>query len=148
VQARLLPAGVRLLLPDFLHNAHDRAAPDYEARVRRRLFQCLVGKDYPALIKELQDHPFVLSPGDMAGLRALACESLGRYRPAAAFYADALRLSPPDPALLLAPASIPLTLPHEDRLDEAWEYARHQLDLIPNVVSYAVASLLCFGRAQ
>ena len=45
-------------------------------------------------------------------------------------------------------ASLPLTLPDEQKVDEAWKYAQVQLELFPNAVSYAVASLLCYRRAH
>jgi hypothetical protein len=49
---------------------------------------------------------------------------------------------------MAALAALPLTLPGQGRLAEAWEYVQLQLELFPNAVTSAVASLLCYHRAH
>jgi tetratricopeptide (TPR) repeat protein len=148
IKAGNLPAGTRQLLSPFMQDVKVRSAPDYEASVRERLRQLLAAKDYAGIIETLQKHPYVLSAANLAFIRAICCESLGRYRPAVLFFADAARRVPDDPGVLAALAPLPLTLPSQGRLHEAWEYVQAQLELFPNAVTFAVASLLCYHRAH
>ncbi len=143
-----LPAGSRHLLPRFMRDVKDRATSDYEARVQERLQTLWTAKDYAGIIAALQEHPYVLSPADLAFVRAVCCETLGKYRPAVLFFANAYRRSQNNPAVLAALAPLPLNLPGQGRLQEAWEYVQAQLDLFPNAVSYALASILCNKRAR
>jgi tetratricopeptide (TPR) repeat protein len=141
-----LPAPTRRLLPKFLQDVNDRASPDFEGRVKARLLTLWAAKDYTGIIELLQEHPYVVPPWDLAFIRAVCCEMLGKYRPAVLFFADAARRSQNNPGVLEALAALPLHLPSEGRLPEAWEYVQAQVELFPNAVSYAVASLLCYHR--
>jgi tetratricopeptide (TPR) repeat protein len=143
-----LPAGSQHLLPRFMRDVKDRATSVYEARELERLQTLWTAKDYAGIIATLQEHPYVLSPADLAFVRAVCCETLGKYRPAVLFFANAYRRSQNNPAVLAALAPLPLNLPGQGRLQEAWEYVQAQLELFPNAVSYALASILCNKRAR
>jgi tetratricopeptide (TPR) repeat protein len=147
VRATFLPEGVARHLPGFLRDAQDRASPDYETRVHERVQTLWTAKDYAGFIETLREHPYAFSPADLAFFRALCCEALGKYRPAVLFFADAARRAPHDPAVLSALAPLPLNLAGQGKLQEAWEYVQAQLELFPNPVSHAVASLLYYHQA-
>jgi tetratricopeptide (TPR) repeat protein len=84
----------------------------------------------------------------MAYKRAISCEMLGKYRPAVLFFADAARWSQDNTQVIAALASLPLNLLEQGRLQEALEYSRAQVELFPNAVSYAVASLLRYHQGR
>jgi tetratricopeptide (TPR) repeat protein len=150
IKAAKLPANTGRLLPGFVRDVKERSAPDYQARIRAQLETLWRARDrdYTGILELLAEHPYVISPGDLAFLRAVCCERLGKYRPAVLFFADAARLSPADPTRLSAFAALPLEMPKRGQLEEAWEYVQAQLELYPNAVSYAVASVLCNLRAR
>ncbi len=50
--------------------------------------------------------------------------------------------------MLAGLARLPLSLLARGKLDDAWAYAQAQIELFPNAVSFAVASLICFYRAR
>lgn len=142
-----LPAGTQPLFNSFLKDARDRASAGYRAGIRSHLQTLLAARTYPEILDVLREHPFVLPSGDLAFLRAVCCESLGKYRLAARFFADAVRRSPEDAEVLLALAT-PMRLQAQGRVSEAWEYALVQLQALPNAVNYAVASLLCPAQSR
>jgi tetratricopeptide (TPR) repeat protein len=148
IQAKLLPPAVRPLFPAFSRDVRSRSRPGYEKRTRRELLNLWLTRQYSRLLEVLQEHPYVLPPGGLAFIGAVACEGLKGYRGAAVFYRDALKFGPRDLELIFSAAALPLTLPQEGRLDEAWEYARQQLEWIPHPVTYVSASLVCFHRAS
>jgi tetratricopeptide (TPR) repeat protein len=148
IEEAKLPASTRRLLPKFLHDVQSRASPDYEDRVREQLRALWAAENYKGIIELLQEHPYVLTSWDLAFNRAICCEMLGKYRPAVLFFADAARRSRNHPAVLAALAPLPLNLMSEGRLPEAWEYVQAQVELFPNAVSYAVASLLRYQQAR
>jgi tetratricopeptide (TPR) repeat protein len=149
VEARLLPPEVRSLFPGFQQDVRSRTAPAYESRVQRELADLWRAGRAERLLELLQDHPYVLPPGTLAFFRAGACEKLKDYRAAAVFYADAFRKGvPEDPGVVVAPAVLPLHLARQGRLEEAWDYVRHQLDLIRHPVTFITASLLSYHRAS
>jgi tetratricopeptide (TPR) repeat protein len=147
IKAAKLPASTGRLLPKFMQDVKDRASPDYEARIRERVQHLWTARDYAGIIETLRDHPFVLPPADMAFIRGVCCEELGKYRAAVLFFADAANWSQNNPRVMAALVPLPLNLADQGRLADAWEYAQAQLELWPNVVSYAVASSLCYQRA-
>lgn len=142
-----LPEGVRRLLPKFIRDVQDRASSDYRTRIQTRLAALWKAGDHAGILQAFQEHPYVLKPKSMAFLRAAACESLGKYRAAAMFYADAIRWSSDEQHIITAAIAFPLSLPHEGKLEEAWEYVRHQIELIPHAATYLVASWICFQQA-
>jgi tetratricopeptide (TPR) repeat protein len=146
IEQRMLPPEVRAPFPKFAQDVKDRASARYEPDVRHELQQLWQRKQYDKIVQMLQVHPYVLPPGGMALWRAVVCERLGKYRAAAIFYADAIRMSPTIPNLIFGAASLPLTLPSKGRLSEAWEYVQQQLEFLPHPVTYAVASVLSFHR--
>jgi tetratricopeptide (TPR) repeat protein len=148
IKAGRLPAEPRRLLPRFMEDVRERAAPDYQDRIQNRLQALWTAQDYAGIIKTLQEHPYVVSPANLAFLRAVCCEALGKYRPAVLFFADAARRVPDESAVLAALAPLPLHLAAEGKMQEAWEYVRAQLELFPNAVSYCVASLLSYHQGR
>jgi tetratricopeptide (TPR) repeat protein len=148
IQPRLLPRTVRHLFPAFHRDAKARSTPEYERGVRVEMKRLWVAKQHGKILEMLQEHPYVLPPGWLAFLRAVACEELRDYRAAALFYADAVRSEPGDAGLVATVAALPLTLPAQGRLEEAWEYVRHLLELLPHPVTYMAASVVCFHRAS
>jgi tetratricopeptide (TPR) repeat protein len=143
-----LPYRTRRLLPEFLKDVKDRAAPEYETRVRNQLQTLWTAQDYGGIIELLQQHAYAVLPWDLAFTRAICCETLGKYRAAALFFADAAHRSDNHPQVLAALADRPLRLASEGRLPEAWEYVQAQLELFPNAVSYALASLLSYQQGR
>ena len=148
VHAGLLPLPMQPLLRKFLRDAQDRASPDYEMRIAAQAFDFWQQKDHVAILELLQEHPYIVPSGGLAFLRAVCCESLGNYRAAAIFYADAVRMTPQDPGLVFTAAAVPLTLAQQGKLQEAWEYSNYQLERMPDASTYTTASLVCFHRAQ
>jgi tetratricopeptide (TPR) repeat protein len=146
IKAARLPDNIGKLLPQFVRDVEERAAADYEERIRTRLTDLWRAADYASIIEVLADHPYVLDPGNLAFLRAVCCEALGDYRPAVLFFSDAARWSPNDPATLWRLAPVPLQMSAQGQPDEAWRYAQTQIELFPNAVSYAVASWLCYHK--
>ncbi len=138
---------VRSLFPKFFQDVRSRASEEYAVRVRQELAELWLRKDHDRILKLLQEHPYILPPGSMAEMRAVISENLKNYRAAALFYADAVRRNRNDPDLIFTAVALPLAMPQEGKLEEAWEYVRHQLELLPHPVTYLVASLLCFHRA-
>jgi hypothetical protein len=148
IKASALPASTGHLLPNFKQDVKERASPAYEGRVRERLQQLWTARDYAGFIEMLKDHPYFFPPADMAFYRAVCCEELGEYRPAALFFADAANWSQNNPKVMAALAPLPINLAAQGRLADAWEYAQAQLELWPNAVSFAVASIVCSQRAR
>jgi tetratricopeptide (TPR) repeat protein len=147
IEAGKLPAATRRLLPRFLEDVRDRASPGYESRMSQRLQTLWTARDHAGILSMLQEHPYAVSVANLAFLRAVCCEAMGKYRPAVLFFADASRWAPDNPAVLAALAPLLLQLLSEGRLQEAGVYVQAQLELFPNVVSHAIASLLCYRRA-
>jgi tetratricopeptide (TPR) repeat protein len=147
IEQRFLPPEVREPYPKFLQDVQARAAADYAPQVQRQLVNLQVNQEYERILELFQQHPFVLHPQRMAFGRAFACEELRKYRAAAAFYADFLRWTPGEPGVHFIVAATPLALLSEGRLEEAWEYVQHQLEMIPHAVTSMTASLLCYHRA-
>jgi tetratricopeptide (TPR) repeat protein len=84
----------------------------------------------------------------LAFLRAVCCENLQDYRAAALFFADALKWNLNDPDLLSLSVAALIMMVHERRLAEAEVYVSHQLELLPNPLAHAAASLLRFYQAK
>jgi hypothetical protein len=95
-----LPGSTRHLLPRLLRDVEERAAPDYEERIRTRLTELWRSGNHAGIIELLAEHPYVLPQGNLAFLRAVCCEALGDYRVAVLFRADADRWGPNAPATL------------------------------------------------
>lgn len=148
IEQRFLPPEVRELYPKFLQDVKTRAAADYGQQVRRKLRFLLQGREYEQILDVLQQHPYLHSAAALAYFRAILCEELKNYRAAAAFYADVLRWKPNEVGPLITLAAVPLNLVREGNLEEGWDYVQHQLDLVPNAVTFIVASLVCYDRAS
>jgi tetratricopeptide (TPR) repeat protein len=148
IKGTKLPANTRRLLPDFVRDVKDRSAPDYPVRIHARGKTVWDARDYDGVLKLLAEHPYVLSPVDLAFIRAACCEALGKYRAAVLFFADAARLAPDDPAVISALVALPLQMSARGKLDQAWEYVQVQLELFPNAASTAAASLVCYHLAR
>ena len=58
-----------------------------------------------------------------------------------------MRLIPNAPWIFFSAAALPLTLPSQGKLDEAWEYILLQLDSFRHPVTELVASILCLHRS-
>jgi tetratricopeptide (TPR) repeat protein len=128
VEARLLPPQVRPLFPRFQQDVRSRSAPTYDSGVRRELLDLWRAKQYERILEVLQEHPYVLSPGALAFVRAVVCEELKDDRAAAVFYVDARRYGLQEPGVIATTVALPLTPAHQGRLEEAREYVRHQLE--------------------
>jgi tetratricopeptide (TPR) repeat protein len=147
IDVRALPKNVRGLLPQFLKDVKERAAPGYEIGIRRTLLGLWQQNDPAKSLAVLQEHPYVLHPGHLAFLRAVLCEKIADFRAAALFFASAIRRTPKDMELVLVTAAEPLLLPGRGRANEAREYVRYQVELIPHPVTYVSASILAFHSA-
>jgi tetratricopeptide (TPR) repeat protein len=148
VQQKLLPRQAQPLFLPFFEDVQDRAGGRYEARLRSELTYWWQQRDYKRVIALLQEHPYVLTPGAMAYLRAVGCEHLADYRAAILFFSDAVRFQPDQKGLIVTAAALPLVLQKEDRLAEAWDYARRLLDVLPHPATYAIASVIRFHQAS
>ncbi len=148
IEARVLPQKTRGLLPQFLRDVEFRAAVDYQTRMKQTFAHLWLSNQHRQVLDLLKDHPYVYEPGPLAFLRKGLCEELGHWRAAAIFYAMILSTVPEDNDLMVFAASCPLRLPSEGKLPEAWDYARHLLELAPNGVTYMVASIVTFFRAS
>lgn len=148
IRADFLPKGVASLLPGFLRDVEERASPEYESQIRSRILALGERDDYAGILGLLQEHPFVLDPANMAMVRAVCCEWLGNYQAAAMFYSSAAQLGLDDSVVFSALSAWPLHLAGEGKLEEAWEYVQRQLEIVPNVVSKALASILSYHRAR
>ena len=91
VNKTLLPETLGPQMDRFLQDVRDRADPEYRSRVGERLRAQLLARDHAKILETLRDHPYVLPGAELAFNRAVCCENLGRYRPAALFFADAAR---------------------------------------------------------
>jgi tetratricopeptide (TPR) repeat protein len=147
IEARLLPANTRSLLPQFVRDVESRASPDYVVRMRQTFSRLWAAKENRQLLDLLKDHPYVYEPVGLGVLRAVLCEGLGHWRAAAFFYARALPLLPLEHPFVMLPAGWPLDLARQGRINEAWEYILHLLELAPNTVTNMAASILCCVRA-
>jgi tetratricopeptide (TPR) repeat protein len=147
IDARVLPTNVRGLLPQFLKDVKERAAPGYEIGIGRTLLALWQQNDPTKSLAMLQEHPYVLHPGRLAFLRAVLCEKIADFRAAALFFANAIRQTPKDVELVLMTAAEPLLLLGRGRANEAREYVRYQVELIPHPVTYISASILAFHSA-
>lgn len=130
-----------------MQDVKDRASSNYQARIEEQLQSLWTAEDYSGILELLQDHPYIVDPATLAYLRAICCETLGKYRPAALFFADAARQSE-DPKVIAALAPLPLNLAAQGKIEDAWEYACAQVELFPNAVSYAIASYLRYHQAR
>ncbi|HYH67258.1 MAG TPA: hypothetical protein VD866_21355 [Urbifossiella sp.] len=148
VEARILPSGSRGLLPRFLKDAGERAAPDYRERMRQALFALYRGGQYRRVMDLLKDHPYVYDPGPLAFLRAVLCEELGLWRAAASFYAKALPTAKDGSDFVLLAVGRALVLPAQGRTDEAWEYVSRLRELMPGAVTNLTASYVLYCRAN
>lgn len=148
IEERQLPDKVRHLFPDFRRDVNDRASPGYADGVRNRLRTLWEAHRVREIIHLLSEHPYVLSRGDLAFLRAVCCEALRDYRAAALFFADALRWDPDDADVMCHSAATPIMMVHEGHLAEAEGYITHQLELLPHPLTHAAASLLRFFQAK
>ncbi len=148
IRADYLPKGVASLLPGFLRDVEERASPEYESLIRSRILALWEEDDHAGIIGLLQEHPYVVEPANMAMLRAACCEWLGNYQAAAMFYSSAAQLGLDDSVVFSALSAWPLHLAGEGKLEEAWEYVQRQLEIVPNVVSKALASILSYHRAR
>jgi tetratricopeptide (TPR) repeat protein len=145
IEQRLLPRETRPLFPQFLQDVRTRASAGYESRVRRELQEHGRRKDHARMLQALQEHPYVLPPGVMAFDRALISQDLKNYQAAALFFADVFRRYPDHPGLVFIAAAIPQ---RQGKLEEAWDYVRHQLEVLPHPATYVVASLIFFHRGS
>lgn len=127
---------------------NERADPGYEAAVRQQLHDKWLNKDYEAILKVFQEHPYVLQQGIMAYLRANCFEHLKDYPAAAVFFADAIKWTPDDPDLVLSSAGGPLELVGRGGLDEAWKYVVWQLKEMPHAITFITASTIRFHQAK
>jgi tetratricopeptide (TPR) repeat protein len=148
VEERQLPDKVRHLFPDFRRDVNDRASPGYADGVRNRLRGLWGLRQFREILDLLAEHPYVLTRGDLAFIRAVCCENLKDYRAAALFFSDALRWGSDDPDMMCHSAAAPLMMVHEGRLTEAEVYVAHQLELLPHPLTHVAASLLCFDQAK
>jgi tetratricopeptide (TPR) repeat protein len=148
IEVLKLPGKTKDLLPQFLRDVEERAAPDYVEQIHSRLTELWRARDYAGIIELLAEHQYVVGPGTLAYLRAVCCEELGDYRPAVLFFSDAARWVPDDPTILSALAPLPLHLAAHGHFDKAWEYVQAQLELFPNAVTSTVASLLYYHKAR
>ena len=62
------------------------------------------------------------------------CSSQRKYRAAALFFEDARRFKPDDVGMIFTAGMHPLALIMRGDLSEAWEYIRHQLDVIRHAI--------------
>ncbi len=147
IELRHLPKEVRHLFPKFFQDVRERAAPDYVRRIRLELLGLWQRNQQARILERFQAHPYLLPPGKMAFLRATSCEKLGDIRAAVMFFADAVRLNPDDPGIVFSALALPLSLPRQGKVDEAWEYVTQLLESLPHPMTELVASLICFHRA-
>jgi hypothetical protein len=136
------------LLPRFLGDVEERSAPGYGAGIRERILAAWKAKNHEAALLLLQEHPFVLPREAMALIRAVFAEVMGKHRAAASLYKSAATWGA-DPAPVLADMSaLPLELIGKGLITEAGEFIDAQLEVFPNPVSHALASLLRYFLAQ
>jgi tetratricopeptide (TPR) repeat protein len=148
IDAGALPKNVRGLLPQFLKDVKLRVSPDYPAGVQKTLLRQQREKQPKDLLTTLQAHPYVLKPGAMAFLRAVACEEIGEFRAAALFFARVARDSSCDMGLLLTTSAFPLHLATHHRSRDAWEYVQHQVELLPHPVTFTTAAIVALFQAM
>lgn len=146
IQTSLLPTEVRPIFQKFSRDVNDRADPRYTEGIRAALLRHI--QEPQGILDLLQAHPYVLSPADLALMRASSCEQIKDYRAAALFSADVIRFAPETPELLFHTLALPIVLTHEGKLDEAWEYVTHQLQAIPHALTYVNASLVRGHQAR
>jgi tetratricopeptide (TPR) repeat protein len=117
VRPNLLPSNVRSVCRQFVRDAEERAAGDYEVKVRQALLKRWEQEDYAGVLGVLQEHPFVLPAGDLAFLRGTCCEALGDHQAALLFCADARKTGSVDPlpSLKAALANAKDNLPRRNR---------------------------------
>jgi tetratricopeptide (TPR) repeat protein len=148
IQRDLLPDAMRPVFQSFDRDVRARASEGYVEQIRNRLLGFIGKKDAQRILEILQEHPYVYDAGALAFVRATACEELRQYRAATVFYADAIRRHGNDKRLAYLAAALPLNLPQEGRIDEAWEYTQYQMEIIPNPLAYVNASLLSFYQSS
>jgi tetratricopeptide (TPR) repeat protein len=148
VQVKLLSGGVRPGFEHFRNEVKDRASPEYRKRIKALIRRAWDGKQFANVLEFFKEHPYVLTAGVMAFLRACCCEYLKHYRAAALFFNDTLKFNPDKPGMIFRAAAHPLSLMSDDNLDEAWVYVEHQLAVIHHAIPSVCASLLCLHRAS
>jgi tetratricopeptide (TPR) repeat protein len=148
IETRLLPESVRGLFPPFLNDVKLRAAPGYAAGVDRTLTKAYTERDYRRVLDLLRDHPYVLTPGKLAYVRAVACEEIGEWQAATLFHESAIRYSSGDPDFVSSAALMPLKLLSQNRLREARESIDRQLELSQHPVTTITAAVIAFRQAE
>ena len=146
IEARFLTDHVGELLSQFLKDAKARSSSDYVSRLRTSIGKFLAAEKYLEVLDLLREHPYVLESADFSYWRAVACEQLGNFRAAALCYAAARRYATSEISLLLQTITCPLRLPSQGRLDEAWEYSQHLIELLPHPITFITASIICYRR--
>jgi tetratricopeptide (TPR) repeat protein len=144
IQGKRLPSRVRHIYPPFLKNVRERSAPDYISRYTGRLdgyYQRARNGGDPSAAQEvieiLMEHSYLLPHDQMAYMRAMCAEVLGRQRAASLFYRNAWRFNPENPNYLLFCLR---SLCKEGRYAEAWALVDEALVNHPGVRSsiYAI----------
>lgn len=148
VQVSLLPTDVRPIFSKFVRDVNERSDPGYREQIREALLRLVQKSDPQAILDLLQAHPYTLSPGDLALIRASSCEQLKDYRAAALFSADVIRYAPESPELLFPALALPIVLTNEGKLGEAWEYVTYQLQVVPHALTSINASVVRAHQAQ
>jgi tetratricopeptide (TPR) repeat protein len=143
-----LPANTQHMWLGFLRDVKDRAAADYVDRTRAEAVALFDAGAYEKVLALLAEHPFVYSPYHLAMVRAACCERLGKFRAAASFMRKAAQYASDDPIVLAKFATFTVSLANKGDIAAAWEYVKFQLELFPNPVSKALASLLCNHDAR
>jgi tetratricopeptide (TPR) repeat protein len=143
-----LPANTQHLWLGFLRDVKDRAAADYVDRTRKEAVALFDAGAYEKVLALLAEHPFVYSPYHLAMVRAACCERLGKFRPAVNFVRKAAQYEPTSPETLMKFARFTISSARVGHIAQAWEYVSAQLDLFPNPVSKAIASLLSNHMAR
>ena len=147
IEPEFLTPHVAGLLPRFLKDTKERSAPKYQDGIRKLLQNAYGAENAQDVISLLCEHPYVLDSAGLSVMRAVSCEQLGDYRAAALFFRAARRFCPSEMGLLINTIIYPLRLPSQGYLDDAWEYAQHQIELIPHVITFTTASVVCYRRA-
>jgi tetratricopeptide (TPR) repeat protein len=148
IQVNLLPDSVRELYRPFLKEVRRRAALNYLKELREEFLDYYSNGRYQEVLELLKSHPYAYTPTAAAFIRAVCCENLKEYRAAALFFADAIRSSPDDVNLVFVSASHTFALIGQRSFGDAQVYLNHQMDLLPNALTYINAAMLRFNQAS